>query len=92
MNKRILACAAVLALMGGGSGFVVRAADPSPKPCCYTNAGYSGVCSVQPGEGETCGSILDYLNNPNSQGKSYCGNTNIRGGWSAKKCDEVPKE
>ncbi|HET9318032.1 MAG TPA: hypothetical protein VFQ51_20730 [Vicinamibacteria bacterium] len=88
MKTRVLACAAVLALNGGG--FVVRAADP-PKPCCYTNPRYSGVCSVQPGEGESCGSILEYLNNPSSQGKSYCGNTSIRGGWTQKAC-EVPKD
>jgi len=89
MKTRVLACAALLALTGGG--FVVRAADPA-RPCCYTNPRYSGVCSVAPGEGESCASILDYLNNPNSQGKSYCGNTNIRGGWATKKCDEAPKD
>ena len=90
MKKRILGCAAVLALMGGGSGPVVKAADPV-RPCCFTNTRYSGVCSVQPGEGESCASILEYLNNPNSQGKSYCDNTNIRGGWQQKKC-EAPSD
>jgi len=27
-----------------------------------------------------------YLNNPRSQGKTYCGNTSIRGGWRQAKC------
>ena len=56
--------------------------------CCFTNSRYAGVCVVQPGEGETCGSILDYLNNPASSGKSYCGFTDIRGGWEEVSCEE----
>ena len=56
------------------------------RPCCYTNPQYSGPCAVQPGEGETCASILAYLNNPTSQGKTYCNSTNIRGGWKRVKC------
>lgn len=55
--------------------------------CCFTNHRYTGVCAVEPGENETCGSILAYLNNPQSQGKSYCGNTNIRGGWKQVACE-----
>lgn len=85
MRMRILGCAALLALAGGSSDFVARAADP-PAPCCFTNQQYSGVCSVQPAEGETCATILAYLNNPNAQGKTYCDNTNVRGGWKQQKC------
>ena len=55
--------------------------------CCFTNPRFSGVCSVVPGEGETCGSILGYLNNPNSTGKAYCGGTPVRGGWSQVTCE-----
>jgi hypothetical protein len=43
---------------------------------------------VQPVEGESCASILEYLNEPQSQGKSYCGNTNIRGGWKQAACPD----
>ena len=86
MRKRILGCAVLLALAGGPL-FVARAADPVRPPCCFTNPQYTGVCSVDPGEGETCASILAYLNNPQSQGKSYCGNTNVRGGWKQQKCE-----
>ena len=61
------------------------ATDPE-SICCFTNPGFSGVCKVKPGEGETCKSILTYLNTPNSTGKAYCGGTNLRGGWKLVKC------
>lgn len=67
--------------------------DPKPAPCCFTNPQYSGVCAVQPSADESCGQILDYLNNPQSQGKSYCGNTMVRGGWATKTCEpEAPPQ
>lgn len=55
-------------------------------PCCFENPRFSGTCQVQAGPEETCGSILAYLNNPNSVGKAYCGNTTVRGGWSKVSC------
>ena len=58
----------------------------SAEPCCFANDRYEGTCTVMPGEGETCGSILAYLNNPMSTGKSYCGGTTVRGGWSQVDC------
>ncbi|HET6900213.1 MAG TPA: hypothetical protein VFK70_17810 [Vicinamibacteria bacterium] len=54
--------------------------------CCFTNPRYTGVCVVEPGADETCASILAYLNNPQSQGKSYCGSTSVRGGWRQGRC------
>jgi hypothetical protein len=54
--------------------------------CCYTNPQYAGSCVVQPAKGETCASILAFLNDPRSLGKSYCDNTTIRGGWVRAKC------
>lgn len=71
--------AGMLLLIGAGS---------PPRQCCFTNPRYSGVCAVEPGGGETCQSILDYLNNPQSQGKTYCGNTNVRGGWKQVTCEK----
>ena len=62
-------------------------APPPPKKCCFTNPGYAGTCEAQPAKDETCGSILDYLNNPTSQGKGYCGNTTLRGGWQSVACE-----
>jgi hypothetical protein len=73
---------------------VAAAPDMSPTPaqeslppkCCFTNPSYAGTCVVQPAQGETCVSILEYLNHPTSQGKGYCANTTIRGGWKSADC------
>jgi hypothetical protein len=61
--------------------------DAPPPKCCFTNPGYSGTCEVQPAKDESCGQILDYLNNPMSQGKDYCGSTSVRGGWKSASCE-----
>ena len=74
---------------GPGSCPGVQAVADARPACCFTNPQYSGICAVEPGEGETCTTILDYLNNPNSQGKTYCGNTSIRGGWKQVECKKV---
>jgi hypothetical protein len=74
------------------SGFVAAAETDElatatqQEPCCFENPRYSGTCQVTPGPEETCGDILAYLNNPNSVGKNYCGNTKVRGGWSSVAC------
>ena len=47
---------------------------------------------MEPAKDETCATILDYLNNPQSQGKSYCGNTSIRGGWQQAPCEPKMKQ
>ena len=65
--------------------------DPRPH-CCFTNARYVGTCEVEPAKDQTCAAILDYLNNPQSQGKSYCGNTSIRGGWQQVPCEPKMKQ
>lgn len=56
--------------------------------CCYTNAAYVGVCTVTPGEGENCDSVLEYLNTTGTAGKTYCGGSKIRGGWQKVDCDQ----
>jgi len=66
-----------------------QADAPATQRCCFANPEYAGVCVVQPGEGETCASVLAYLNNPRSQGKSYCGNTSVRGGWKQVECPKA---
>jgi hypothetical protein len=66
----------------------VQTAAAEQGKCCFTNPRYTGVCEVTPGEGESCSSILAYLNNPNSTGKAYCGGTAIRGGWQQVSCEE----
>jgi hypothetical protein len=65
---------------------LAAAAHGDPARCCFTNQAYSGVCEVTPAKGETCADILAYLNNPQSSGKSYCGGTNVRGGWQSVTC------
>jgi hypothetical protein len=59
------------------------------EACCFENPRFSGTCKVTPGPDESCSSILGYLNNPNSVGKAYCGNTKVRGGWTQVSCDEA---
>jgi hypothetical protein len=64
---------------------------PSPRAdCCYTNRAFSGVCRVKPSEDETCATILAYLNNPQSRGRTYCGATTIRTGWQQVPCEAPP--
>jgi len=66
--------------------------EPSRSPCCFRNSGYAGTCKVQPAGDETCASILAYLNNPMAEGKSYCGGTTVRQGWTEVSCEEEPSE
>ena len=79
------------AAVAAGLVFVIAvqhtAAGEVKEPCCFTNSRYTGVCQVTPAEDESCGSILAYLNNPNSSGKGYCGGTSIRGGWQQASCE-----
>lgn len=79
----------VVAVAGSIATIAVRhtAAGEAKEPCCFTNSRYTGVCQVTPAEDESCGSILAYLNNPNSSGKGYCGGTSIRGGWQQASCE-----
>ncbi len=63
-------------------------AEKAKKPCCFKNPGYAGTCKVQPAEDETCATILAYLNNPMAEGKSYCGGTTVRAGWTEVPCEE----
>jgi hypothetical protein len=89
----IILCVAVIA---GFVGIAAASGEPGPTAtgtiagsddCCFTNPRYSGVCRVTPGPEETCSDILAYLNNQASVGKTYCGNTKVRGGWSQVDCD-----
>jgi hypothetical protein len=64
--------------------------DPRPN-CCFENPRYVGVCEVEPARDETCATILDYLNNPQSTGRTYCNSTAIRGGWKISPCEPKMK-
>ena len=92
-SSRILTtCAACLFLvcaLCAPTGAEETAWTSTKEPCCFENPRFSGTCQVTPGEEETCGSILSYLNNPNSVGKTYCGNTKVRGGWTQVQCESA---
>ena len=101
---RTLACLAALLVSGytlaraGGREDSKGCAAVAPGPgessphieCCYTNRAFTGVCRVRPARDETCATILTYLNDPQSQGKSYCGGTTIRSGWQQIPCEAPP--
>ena len=55
--------------------------------CCFENPRYSGTCQVTTGPDETCSDVLAYLNNQAGVGKTYCGNTKVRGGWAQVECE-----
>jgi hypothetical protein len=91
ISKPLIATAISLMWLAGAAA-VVGAEEPQAigesQPCCFENPRYSGTCQVAPGPEESCSDILAYLNNPNSVGKNYCGNTKVRGGWTSVSCDE----
>jgi hypothetical protein len=94
-KMRMALLAGVVVAAAAVAGAIVVGMDEKPvstepmtaDPCCFTNPRFSGTCKVVPGEGESCSSILGYLNNPNSSGKAYCGGTTIRGGWTQVTCE-----
>lgn len=102
-RSRLVAAAGAALLLAAAAAPAPRPADApplacaaatadDPRPhCCFENPRYVGTCEVDPGTEETCASILEYLNNPQSQGKAYCGNTNIRGGWRPVPCEPKMK-
>ena len=55
--------------------------------CCFSNPRFTGICQVTTGAEETCSDVLAYLNNQASVGKTYCGNTKVRGGWAQVNCE-----
>lgn len=87
LSLGVAAVAAVALTLGLPGENEVAVNGAGADPCCFTNPRYTGVCQVTPGEDESCSSILAYLNNPNSVGKSYCGGTTVRGGWSQVACE-----
>lgn len=78
----------ILATAGAVSILASSEPDVDETKCCFTHPSYRGTCEVSPGEEESCQDVLEYLNTPNSQGKTYCGGTNLRGGWELATCEE----
>jgi hypothetical protein len=95
VQRIVLATAAVgLVAFASASSTAIVAQEESAESeaCCFTNPAYSGVCKVVPAEGETCESILAYLNNPMAQGKDYCGGTLVRQGWAQVDCEDADSQ
>ena len=65
---------------------------PATTACCFDHDGYQGHCKVTPAEGETCASILEYLNSAGAVGKTYCNNSKFRGGWTQVDCEQDSQE
>jgi hypothetical protein len=87
MKKRIVVCFVFLVLLPiSGVRSTSAQTQTSSTACCFVNPHYHGVCQVTPAQGETCDSILKYLNAPGTQGKTYCTNTQLRGGWKHVDC------
>ena len=82
-----IACILCLGALAAVAGTADASTSIGQAPCCFENPRFSGTCEVTPGEDESCSSILGYLNNPNSVGKMYCGNTKVRGGWTQVSCE-----
>jgi hypothetical protein len=82
-----VACILCLGALAAESGAEDASMTNQQSSCCFENPRFTGTCAVTPGEDESCGSILGYLNNPNSVGKMYCGNTKVRGGWTQVSCE-----
>ena len=76
----------VLIVTGAALATATRSTTQEKPKCCFTNPQYSGVCQVEPAKGESCDSILAYLNQPGSTGKTYCRSTDVRGGWQQVSC------
>ena len=90
---RLVTFAAVMALTVAATIPVVAETPASETTiggdkCCFSNTRYTGVCEVTTGPDETCSDVLAYLNNQASVGKTYCGNTKVRGGWAQVACEE----
>jgi hypothetical protein len=93
ITLRALVIATVAACAAAGAGATTVASDETTgsngsDDCCFANPRYTGICSVTPAPDETCADILAYLNNQASVGKTYCGNTKVRGGWAEVACDD----
>jgi uncharacterized protein (TIGR02246 family) len=77
--------AAILVFMAAVSLPQIAVAE---ERCCLNNFRFAGGCMVVVRGGETCSSVLSYLNNFDSVGKYYCDNTTVRGGWTLSDCGD----
>ena len=91
-KTRLSSIAALVALIVVAAAPVFADTEPTEisignDTCCFTNPRYSGTCTVTTGPDESCSDVVAYLNNQASVGKTYCGNTKVRGGWAQVECE-----
>ena len=91
-RTRMSSIAALVALIVAAAAPVFAETQPTEisignDTCCFENPRYSGTCQVTTGPDETCSDVLSYLNNQAGVGKTYCGNTKVRGGWAQVECE-----
>lgn len=91
-TTRISSIAVLVALIMVAAAPVFAEAEPTEisignDTCCFTNPRFTGTCQVTTGPEESCSDVLAYLNNQASVGKTYCGNTKVRGGWAQVDCE-----
>lgn len=88
-STALIAAVTVVGAIAASAGPAARGTteDPDRRLCCVANPRFAGVCAVELGPNETCQDVLAYLNNATSVGKTYCGNTPIRGGWKQVPCE-----
>ena len=88
MKRFHVGIAILLGLLIWPAVTLLRSDEPEEQKteCCFDNPSYQGTCEVTPADGETCESILEYLNTAGTAGKTYCGNSKIRGGWIKAEC------
>jgi hypothetical protein len=84
----LLAAVAVVGAVAAVASPTSPAADEK-RSCCVANPRHAGICKVVLGPEETCRDVLEYLNNAASAGRTYCGNTSVRGGWKEVECQEA---
>jgi hypothetical protein len=65
---------------------LASSAEASATLCCFNNWRFSGTCIAQIGQDQRCGDVLGILNNPMSTTTTYCGGTQVRGGWTTVNC------
>ena len=76
----------VFALPLASAVLAASSAHAETRLCCFNNWRYSGTCVVQVSGNQVCGDVLGVLNNPMSATTTYCGGTQLRGGWAAVEC------
>lgn len=84
----VVASAALIGAVAAVAAPTPVAEEDAARTCCVANPSFSGICEVELGPEETCRDVLDYLNNAASAGRTYCGNTDVRGGWKEVACQE----